>query len=323
VDVGFARPVSDAVIEQVKRWPEVEWAEGTSGLPARLTHGGEYRDLTVSGVPRGSRLQRFRDMHGQPEDLQGPGIYPSPAAARALGIERGDVLKLEYAYNSRDVHLEQPVRVARTVQQPLGSGVYMSAEALQLRFGSRLGIPPGTIGGMVIKARPGYEQAVAARAYDLPDAVMVETTFEMRRQIDEAMALSYIFIGVLMAFAGALTVAIVYNTVSSNINERRSELASLRALGVRLSEVTRMITVENLASTFLGLLVGVPLGTAGARGLVELWETESFSISFYISPWTFVISIAFTIVLVLVCQLPPLRGLRTMNLAQMTRLHGE
>ena len=323
VDVGFTTPVSDAVIQQVKRWPEVEWAEGTSGLPVRLSHGGEFRDLTITGVPRGSRLQRFRDLQEQPVDLQGPGVFPSPAAARALGIERGDVLKLEYAYNSREVRLERPVRVARTVQQPLGSGVYMSAEALQLRFGSRLGVAPGTIGGMVIKARPGCEQAVAARAYDLPDAVMVETTFDVRRQTDESMALTLTFIFVLMAFAGALTVAIVYNTVASNVNERRSEIASLRALGVRLGEITRMITVENLASTALGLAVGVPLGTAGARGLVELWESENFSITFYISPWTFVVSILFTIVLVLVCQVPALRGLRTMNLAQMTRLHGE
>jgi len=323
VDVGFARPVSDAVVEQVKRWPGVEWAEGTSGLPVRLTHEGEHRDLTINGVPRGSRLQHFRDLQGRPTNLTGDGIFPSPATARALGIERGDVLRLEYAYNSRDMRLEQPIRVARTVQQPLGSGVYMAAEALQQRFGSRLGIPPGTISGMVIKAKPGHEQAVAARAYDLPDALMVETTFELRRQIDESMAIQLTFILVLMGFGGALTTAIVYNTIASNVDERRSEIASLRALGVRMGEITRMITIENLASTALGLLVGVPLGTAAARGLVELWESEMFSMTFYLSPRTFIVSIAFTLVLVLICQVPALRGLGRMNLAQMTRLHGE
>jgi len=323
VDVGFAVPVSDTMVQQVRRWPGVEWAEGTSGLPVRLTHAGEHRDLTIAGVPRGSQLQRFRDQQGRPTKLRGDVLYPSPAAARALGIERGDLLRLEFAHNSRDVRLEQPIRVGHTVRQPIGSGVYMSAEALARRFGTRLGIPPGSIGGMVIKARPGFQQAVAARAYDLPDAVMVETTFEMRRQIEAQMALSYIFIAILMAFAGALTVAIVYNTISSNVTERRSEIASLRALGVRMDEIRRMITVENLASTFLGLLVGVPLGTLGARGLTELWQSETFSISFYISPWSYIVSISFTIVLVLLCQLPALREIARMNLAQMTRLHGE
>ncbi|MGD9496023.1 MAG: ABC transporter permease [Armatimonadota bacterium] len=323
VDVGFAPPASDAIVEQVKRWPGVQWAEGTSGLPVRLSHGDEHRDLTITGVPRGSRLQRFRDPRGRLVQLQGEGIFPSPAAARALGIESGDLLKLEYAYNSRQVRLEQPVRVSGAVQQPIGSGVYMVADVLQRRFGSRLGVPPGTIGGLIIKARPGYEQAVAARAYDLPDAVTVETTFDLRRQLDQAMAMTLTFIAILMAFAGTLTVAIVYNTIASNVSERRSEIASLRALGVRMAEVTRMITIENLAATALGLLAGVPLGTAGARGLVELWESESFTFTFYISPWSFAVSIVFTIVLVLVCQVPALREIARMNLALMTRLHGE
>ncbi len=323
VDVGFSSPVSEAVIEQVRSWPGVQWAEGTVGLPVRLTHGSEHRNLTITGVPVGSRLQRFRDLDENPVQVVGDGIYLSPGAARGLGLERGDMVRLEYAYNSREIRLERAVRVARIVQQPIGSGVYMDARALRRHFGARLGIPPGTITGMVIKARPGYQQAVAARAYDLPDAVMVETTFDIRRQIDEAMAITLTFIIVLMAFAGALTVAIVYNTISSNVHERRSEIAALRALGVRMSEITRMITVENLASTFLGIAVGVPLGIAGARGLVELWESETFSLTFYISPWTYVASITFTIVLVLICQVPALRSLRAMNLAQMTRLHGE
>ena len=89
-------------------------------------------------------------------------------------------MKLDYAYNSRDVHLERAVRVGETIEQPIGSAVYMSADALAAELGARLGVPPGTIGGMVIKARPGQERAVAARAYDLPDAVMVETTFDIR-----------------------------------------------------------------------------------------------------------------------------------------------
>lgn len=323
VDVAFEGPVSETVVSQVRTWPGVEWAEGTVGLPVALTHGETTDDFTITGVPRGSRLQRFRDDEDNPVPVTGFGLFPSGGPGRKLGIERGDVLKLEYAYNSRDVQLTRPIRVSQTVQQPIGAGVYMSADALRQRFGSRLGFPPGTISGMVIKARPGYQRAVAERAYDLPSATMVETTYDMRTEIDESMALTYTFIGVLMAFAGGLTGAIVYNTINSNIHERRSEIASLRALGVRMREVTQMITIENLASTTLGILAGLPVGVAGARGLVELWESEMLDISFYIAPRTFIISIAFTLVLVLACQVPALRSIGEMNLAQMTRLHGE
>ncbi|MFW6438171.1 MAG: ABC transporter permease, partial [Armatimonadota bacterium] len=281
VDVGFAGPVSDVVVEQVRRWPHVEWAEGNVGLPVTLQHGETTDDFTITGVPAGSRLQTFRDEDGDPVRLRGFGIYPANATGRSMDIERGDVLRLAYAYNSRDLRLVRPVKVAQTVRQPIGAGIYMSADALRQRFGSKLGFPPGTISGLVIKARPGYHEAVAARAYDLPGAIMVETTYDIRTEIERSMAISYAFIGVLMLFAGALTVAIVYNTINSNVHERRSEIASLRALGVRMREISHMTTVENLASTLLGILVGVPLGIAGARGLTELWESETVSIDFY------------------------------------------
>ncbi|MFW6157046.1 MAG: ABC transporter permease [Armatimonadota bacterium] len=323
VDVGFAGPVSDAVVVQVRRWPHVEWAEGNIGLPVTLQHGDTIDDFTITGVPAGSRLQTFRDQDDRPVPLRGFGIYPANATARSMDLERGDVLRLQYAYNSRELRLERPVKVTKVVRQPIGAGVYMSADALRQRFGAKLGFPPGSIGGMVIKAEPGYEQSVAARAYDLPGATMVETTYDIRREIDRSMAITYAFIGILMLFAGALTVAIVYNTISSNVHERRSEISSLRALGVRMREITAMITVENLASTALGILVGLPLGVLGARGMMELWESETFALDFYIAPRTYIIAIGFTLILVLACQIPALRNIAGMNLAQMTRLHGD
>lgn len=323
VDVGFARPVSDIVIGQVENWPQVQWAEGTLGVPVKLTHGGRAHDTVISGVPPDSKLQSFRDMRGRPLRMTGEGLFPSETAARLLSLERGDLAKVEYAYNSRELRLERAVRVASRVEQPMGSGTYMPQRALARIFGSRLGIPPGTVTGMVIKAKPGYEQAVARRAYDLPDAVIVETTFEIRRQIEQQMALSYAFIGIMVLFAAVLTVAIVYNTIATNAFERRSEIASLRALGVEHNEVKWMMTIENLASAALGVIVGVPAGMLMTRGIVKLWETELFTIQCYIAPQTYVISVVFALLLVIACQVPALRYLGRMNLAQMTRLHGE
>ena len=47
-------------------------------------------------------------------------------------------------------------------------------------------------------------------ASDDPAGMSIATTFDIRRQTDEAMAITLTFIFVLMAFAGALTTAIVY-----------------------------------------------------------------------------------------------------------------
>ena len=155
---------------------------------------------------------------------------------------------------------------------------------------------------MVIKAKPGYHQAVAARAYDLPGAIMVETTYDLRAELDRSMAMNYIFIGILMTFAGALTVAIVYNTINSNVQERRAEIASLRALGVTMREITRMGAVGTRLPLWVS--VGVRRGLPG-RGPHGALADRDFSIDFYISPRTFIVSIVFT--LVLVCLPDPRR----------------
>ncbi len=323
VDVGFDVPVSESLVEQVRQWPYVSWAEGSIGLPVTLHYAGESHDYTITGVPPGSRLQTFRDRDDRPVELEGFGLYPDTTSAQAMGVERGSMLRAEYAYSSREVQVEHPVRVTQAVRQPVGSGVYMSADALRQRFGARLGFPPGTIGGMVIKAEPGYHDAVIARAYDLPDAVSVEGTHDMRDMIDQALELQAVFIGVLVIFAGTLTAAIVYNTIDTNVRERRSEIATLRALGVRMKEISRSITVENMISAALGILIGTPLGAAASRGLMEMWETEMMSIDFHVSPLTYVVSIVFTLGLVVLSQIPALRMIARMNLSRMTRMHGE
>ncbi|MCD6360146.1 MAG: ABC transporter permease, partial [Armatimonadetes bacterium] len=323
VDVAFEHPVSDTVLGRVRKWPGVVWAEQATGIPAHLAHRGRVRDTVVSAVPTGSRLQRFRDLRGRHVSISGEGLYLNQTAARNLRAEIGDLIRVDYSYNSRDIRISHPVRVARIIEQPIGATLYMSAEAISRYFGRRLGIPEGTVSALVIKARPGYEQAVARRAFDLPDAVSVETTSDIARQMDKSFEMMYTFIGIMMLFAGMLTTAIVYNTLSANVFERRAEIASLRALGITHDEIRRMLNVENFLCALLGVIIGVPAGIAATRGIIAMFESDLITYQFYIAPRTYVVAVVFTILLVMLSQLPAMRALRDMNLAQMTRLHGE
>ena len=323
VDVGFERPTSDAILSRVRKWPGVMWAEAVTGIPVRLSHGTKVRDSVISGVPEGSRLQRFRDEHGRAVRVTGEGVYFNHTAARTLGVEIGDLVRADYSYNSLQVAITRPIRVTAIVEQPIGASMYMSADAIARHFGRRLGIPAGTLSGMIVKVRPGHEHAVAMRAFDLPDAVSVQTTSDIADQMDESMKMMYTFIGIMMLFAGVMTVAIVYNTVSANVFERRVELASLRSLGVTHGEVARMLTIENAACVVLGVALGVPAGVVAVRAIIASFQSELITYQFYIAPRTFVIAVVFTATLAMLSQIPALRLLRGMNLAQMTRLHGE
>lgn len=323
VDVAFVQPVGEGVVEQVREWPGVEWAEGNVGLPATIHYEGRSHDYAITGIPHGSRLQVFRDADGNSVDVTGDGLFLDAAIAGEMGVERGSLTRIEYAYNSREVRVEQPVRISRAISQPLGAGLYMSADSMRRRFGARLGFPPGTITGLVIRAEPGQHETVAARAGDLPGVMMVEATDDIRAMLDDYLLMALVFIGILMLFAGTLTVAIVYNTINTNVRERRSEIATLRALGLRMREIARMITIENLASTALGMVIGLPLGLAAARLIMELFQMEAMSLEFHIYPRTYIVPLIFTLTLVLLSQVPAFRNIAGMNLSRKTRMHGE
>lgn len=70
-------------------------------------------------------------------------------------------------------------------------------------------------------------------------------------------------------FAGMLAVAVgfylILNTMMIAVAERRREIGILRSIGMRRSDVLRLVLLEALALGALGCLFGVPLGIALAR----------------------------------------------------------
>lgn len=60
--------------------------------------------------------------------------------------------------------------------------------------------------------------------------------------------------------AGALAFIVLYNLTNININERIREIATIKVLGFYPGETAAYVFRENNALTFLGMLVGLPLG---------------------------------------------------------------
>lgn len=60
--------------------------------------------------------------------------------------------------------------------------------------------------------------------------------------------------------AGALAFIVLYNLTNININERIREIATIKVLGFYPGETSAYVFRENNTLTFLGMLVGLPLG---------------------------------------------------------------
>ena len=318
--VGFTGPVSDALVGQIRQWPEVVWSEGTFGIPVTLSYGNQVLDTVLSGVPNHSRVYQLQDQTGQAIEVSQPGIYPTRGAARRLGVNKGQTVRLDYALNSRDLNITVRAPVVAVVEQAFGMGIYAPVDYLYEVFGSRLSIPPGTINGVLVDTEPGTESALKRRAFDLPQTASVELIADVRGQLDRQMAAADIFTGVMVLFGMTLMLAVVYNTVSMNLLERRRELAALRSLGLSVREMITIVTLENLLAAGLGLVVGLPIGWFFSLLVARAFETDQYTIMLHIEWTTYLIAILAVVATAIISQLPGLYSLSRMDLAQAVKM---
>lgn len=66
--------------------------------------------------------------------------------------------------------------------------------------------------------------------------------------------------GVIIIFAVALTILVIYNLTNMSISERKREMATLKVLGYHNYEVGGYIFREILLMSLMGILIGIPLG---------------------------------------------------------------
>jgi putative ABC transport system permease protein len=101
---------------------------------------------------------------------------------------------------------------------------------------------------------------------------------------------------ILTLFATAIAVAVVYNNARVSLSVRSRDLATLRVLGFTRAEVSAILLGEQAVQVFLGIPLGLVLGTFGAQGLLELQaDPEQFRMPMLIASRTY----AFSVVVIL------------------------
>jgi putative ABC transport system permease protein len=86
-----------------------------------------------------------------------------------------------------------------------------------------------------------------------------------------------VMIQILLALAMVIAVLGIINTLALSVIERTRELGLLRAVGLRRSQMMRMITVESVVISIFGAVLGVGVGVGlGAAG-VQALKSQGFT----------------------------------------------
>ncbi len=94
----------------------------------------------------------------------------------------------------------------------------------------------------------------------------------------------------IIAFAILLVVVVLYNLGSLNFVERERDYATLRVLGFHKKELRNITMIENIATTFLGWILGVPLGIWFLNLYVSTFSTIRLEYTSYVSAKTMILA---------------------------------
>ena len=136
----------------------------------------------------------------------------------------------------------------------------------------------------------------------------------------EMMAFTYYFFWVLLGFGFAMAFVVIYNTFTANVIERTREIATMRTIGEDSTHLGIMVTIENLLLAVVGIPLGIWLGLIVARQVLTAMSSEMYSMRVIIQPWTAVWVTAAVVVVLLLSEIPPIRRILRLDLAEATKV---
>lgn len=118
------------------------------------------------------------------------------------------------------------------------------------------------------------------------------------RQFNAVMLIVGIFVYGFIGVISLIGMTNIFNTISTNMQLRSKEFASLKSIGMTKKEFNRMIRLESLMYGIKSLIIGIPLGVLGVFAIFSAFSNGNVPMSF-VFPWkAILISIAAVFIVV-------------------------
>lgn len=130
------------------------------------------------------------------------------------------------------------------------------------------------------------------------DSIYIYDYEETVRQFNAIMLIVGIFVYGFIGVISLIGLTNIFNTISTNMQLRSKEFASLKSIGMTKKEFNRMIRLESLMYGIKSLIIGIPLGVLGVFAIFSAFSRGNVPMSF-VFPWkAILISIAAVIIVV-------------------------
>jgi putative ABC transport system permease protein len=308
ISVNFTEEVEDRGLGYLAHLPGVDQVDGYRTTPVRFRSGPRWRDSILIGLPPDSHLRRLFTRQFQPARIPHSGILITDVLADILEARPGDIVEVELKEGDRGT---RQVRVSGTIDEAFGLQGYMQKRSLHELLREK-----PTINTALLRVDPGREAELQARLADIPTVQSIHRKRTLLEKFEEQTGRTMQVITLILTlFATAIAVAVVYNNARVSLSVRSRDLATLRVLGFTRAEVSAILLGEQAVQVFLGIPVGMVLGTWGARALLELQaDPEQFRMPMLISSQTYAFSAVVVLAAAVLSALLVRRRLDTLDL---------
>jgi len=275
VKLTLAQPLEyRTLVEAAYSLDSVTYAEGLLEIPMELSHRHLKEGAVVTGVEADSLLYQVVDTNtGQVFPPPENSVILSNGLAEQLRVQAGDWVTLSSPLLPEDVS----VPVSRVIEQNLGGGCY-----LQLSFLSGLMQQPKTATSLLLNT-----DHLGALKESVKHSSMIITVEDKESTLKGYRAMMGMFSSLYTALQGLGTLvafAIIYNTTTISLSERKREYATLRVLGLAVNEVSEIMSFEYSILTCFGILLGIPFTQALNGAINLLVDTSLFSMPSTLPP---------------------------------------
>lgn len=192
--------------------------------------------------------------------LSNVGVCITRKLAEELEINKGDTIT--FKINGSD---EVSAEVDEILKCPSPQGIFMSKKAYE-------NLGQDFIRTSLLLDDNEISQDIESLSY-VQEYTTIDSQYESTNEITKSVAMIFV---IMIVAAILLAVVILYNLGILSYTEKSREFATLKVLGFYQKEITLISLRENIITTLIGWIIGIPIGLWFLKTYVSIVSTDSF-----------------------------------------------
>lgn len=268
----------------------------SDSLTAAEKSPGIMRDVTLSVFESDDDLQEFLNLHdyktGKALDLKKSKIILTEKLAESLLVSPNDTIELTLDPDDPGKELT----VGAIAHFYIGHNIFMSQDTYTKIFGT-----PAEYNVILHKQTDGDNKyKIATELKESPAIASVSFPDETGKSYSNLTDSLNMLIILIIFVSGALAFIVLYNLTNINVEERKSEIATIKVLGFFNKEVYSYVFRETIVLSIMGIILGLPLGYMLCTFIMRSGEIDNLMFIRQIASISYVYSIIITMIFTLI-----------------------